>query len=48
MFDFLKKQITAFINEGQLADYFGPGHHKLDTANLPLLPAWRSGAHVMM
>jgi len=30
-------QITAFINEGQLADYFGPGLHTLDTANLPLL-----------
>ena len=25
------------MNEGQLADYFGPGLHTLDTANLPLL-----------
>jgi len=30
-------QIAAFVNEGQLADYFGPGLHTLDTANLPLL-----------
>jgi membrane protease subunit (stomatin/prohibitin family) len=30
-------QVAAFVNEGQLADYFGPGLHRLDTANLPLL-----------
>ena len=30
-------QIAAFINEGQLADYFGPGLHTLETANLPIL-----------
>jgi membrane protease subunit (stomatin/prohibitin family) len=30
-------QIAAFVNEGVLADYFGPGLHTLDTANLPLL-----------
>lgn len=30
-------QIAAFLNEGTLADYFGPGLHTLDTANLPLL-----------
>lgn len=30
-------QIAAFFNEGQLADYFGPGLHTLDTANLPIL-----------
>jgi membrane protease subunit (stomatin/prohibitin family) len=30
-------QIAAFLNEGQLADWFGPGLHTLDTANLPLL-----------
>jgi len=30
-------QMAAFINEGQLADYFGPGLHTLETANLPIL-----------
>ncbi len=30
-------QIAAFVNEGQLADFFGPGLHTLDTANLPIL-----------
>lgn len=30
-------QIAAFVNEGRLADYFGPGLHQLDTANLPIL-----------
>jgi membrane protease subunit (stomatin/prohibitin family) len=30
-------QIAAFVNEGQIADYFGPGLHTLETANLPLL-----------
>lgn len=30
-------QIAAFLNEGTLADYFRPGLHTLDTANLPLL-----------
>lgn len=30
-------QLAAFINEGQVADYFGPGLHTLETANLPVL-----------
>ena len=30
-------QIVAFLNEGKLADVFGPGLHTLDTANLPIL-----------
>lgn len=30
-------QIAAFVNEGRIADYFGPGLHTLETANLPLL-----------
>ena len=30
-------QIAAFINEGQIADMFGPGLYTLDTANLPIL-----------
>ena len=39
-------QAAAFINEGQVADIFGPGLHTLDTANLPLLTAlmnWDKG-----
>ncbi|MBC2650181.1 SPFH domain-containing protein [Novosphingobium aerophilum] len=30
-------QIASFMNEGRMADYFGPGQHTLETANLPLL-----------
>ncbi|MDF8335105.1 SPFH domain-containing protein [Novosphingobium cyanobacteriorum] len=30
-------QIAVFVNEGRIADYFGPGLHTLETANLPLL-----------
>jgi membrane protease subunit (stomatin/prohibitin family) len=30
-------QIATFVNEGRAADYFGPGLHTLETANLPLL-----------
>jgi membrane protease subunit (stomatin/prohibitin family) len=30
-------QIAAFMNEGQLGDYFGAGLHTLETANLPVL-----------
>jgi hypothetical protein len=30
-------QMAAFLNEGKLADYFGPGLHRLTTANLPIL-----------
>ncbi len=30
-------QVCAFLNEGKMADVFGPGLHTLNTANLPLL-----------
>jgi membrane protease subunit (stomatin/prohibitin family) len=30
-------QIAAFIDEGRVADVFGPGLHTLDTSNIPLL-----------
>lgn len=30
-------QIASFLNEGQVADYFGAGLHRLETANLPIL-----------
>ncbi len=32
-----ESQVAVFVNEGQIADVFGPGNHKLVTANLPLL-----------
>jgi len=30
-------QMAAFVNEGRVADVYGPGLHTLDTANMPLL-----------
>ena len=32
-----ESQIAAFVNEGHIADIFGPGLHTLDTRNLPIL-----------
>ncbi len=39
-------QAAVFINEGQLADVFGPGTHTLSTQNLPILATlkgWKYG-----
>ncbi len=39
-------QAAVFINEGQLADLFGPGTHTLTTQNLPILATlkgWKYG-----
>ena len=39
-------QRAVFIDEGQMADMFGPGLHTLDTSTLPLLTAiqnWDKG-----
>src|SRR2546423_13909210 len=30
-------QMAVFVNEGQIADVFGPGLHKLTTETLPVL-----------
>ena len=30
-------QAAIFVDDGRIADAFGPGRHRLDTANLPLL-----------
>lgn len=30
-------QMALFVNEGEIADLFGPGLHKLETSNLPIL-----------
>jgi outer membrane protein assembly factor BamB len=32
-----ESQVAVFVNEGQIADVFGPGTHKLTTQTLPLL-----------
>ena len=32
-----ESQMAAFVNEGKIADVFGPGLHTLTTRNLPLL-----------
>ena len=32
-----QSQMAVFVNEGQIADVFGPGTHKLTTQTLPLL-----------
>lgn len=32
-----ESQMAAFVNEGKIADIFGPGLHNLTTRNLPLL-----------
>ncbi|RKP47210.1 zinc-ribbon domain-containing protein [Cohnella endophytica] len=37
-----ESQAAIFVNEGQLADVFGPGTHTLSTQNLPVLTALNS------
>jgi membrane protease subunit (stomatin/prohibitin family) len=32
-----ESQVAAFVNEGRIADVFGPGLHTLSTRNLPIL-----------
>ena len=32
-----ESQVAVFVNEGQVADVFGPGTHKLSTQTLPVL-----------
>ena len=32
-----ESQLAVFVNEGKVADVFGPGHHKLTTQTLPVL-----------
>ncbi|MBT8484529.1 MAG: SPFH domain-containing protein, partial [Phycisphaerae bacterium] len=41
-------QAAVFVNEGQIADVFGPGTHTLETKNLPILATlkgWKYGFH---
>ncbi|CAM5787364.1 SPFH domain-containing protein [Cellulomonas persica] len=39
-------QVAVFVNEGQIADVFTPGHYTLETKNLPILSTlkgWKYG-----
>ena len=39
-------QSAIFVREGRVADVFGPGHHRLETRNLPILSTlagWKHG-----
>lgn len=39
-------QVAVFVNEGQIADAFGPGRYRLETQNLPILSTlkgWKYG-----
>lgn len=38
-------QAAIFVNEGQIADVFGPGSYTLSTRNMPLLTMFRSWKH---
>lgn len=37
-----ESQVAIFVNEGQIADIFGPGLHKLHTSNMPILTKIKS------
>ena len=41
-----ESQAAIFLNEGQIADVFGPGRYELSTQNLPVLTALRSWKHM--
>ncbi|BCE00068.1 SPFH domain-containing protein [Marinicellulosiphila megalodicopiae] len=43
-----ESQVAVFINQGQLADVFQPGHYTLETQNMPILSTlkgWKHGFH---
>ena len=37
-----ESQMAVFVNEGKVADVFGPGNHKLSTQTLPVLTYLRN------
>ena len=37
-----ESQVAILVNEGQIADVYGPGRHELSTANMPLLTTLKS------
>lgn len=43
-----QSQVAVFVNQGQIADSFKPGRHRLTTDNLPILSTlsgWKYGFH---
>jgi membrane protease subunit (stomatin/prohibitin family) len=43
-----ESQVAVFVNEGQIADAYGPGTHTLETQNMPILSTikgWKYGFH---
>ncbi len=41
-----ESQVAIFVNEGELADVYGPGRYELSTANMPImtkLQSWKFG-----
>lgn len=40
-----ESQVAIFVNEGEIADVFGPGHHLLYTQNMPILTKLKSWKH---
>ncbi len=41
-----ESQLAVFVNEGVIADVYEPGHHELQTANMPILSTlkgWKYG-----
>ena len=40
-----ESQAAIFLNEGQIADVFGPGRHELKTENMPILTTLKSWKH---
>lgn len=41
-----ESQVAIFVNEGEVTDVFGPGHHELVTRNMPVmtkLKSWPTG-----
>ena len=41
-----ESQVAIFVNEGQLADVYGPGRYELSTSNMPImtkLKSWKFG-----
>ncbi len=40
-----ESQVAVFVNEGEIADVFGPGRHLLWTQNMPILTKLKSWKH---
>ena len=40
-----ESQVAVFVNEGKIADIFGPGMYTLETKNLPILSTLQGWVH---